>query len=167
MKQIVNEYEQTPELLKNYYKLVSQSRFVFIGIVLVLFIASFIINLINNSVELVPTILGFAAFIILIGALIYNINKTAQITYERIEEQTNGKKFKIKVIIKENDINLSTNIKENDSNFKIENIKKVKESKELFVLITKTKLGIILKKDSFTKGNLEDLKQLIKKYKGR
>ena len=167
MKQIVNEYEQTPELLKNYYKLVSQSRFVFIGIVLVLFIASFIINLINNSVELVPTILGFAAFIILIGALIYNINKTAQITYERIEEQTNGKKFKIKVIIKENDINLSTNIKENDSNFKIENIKKVKESKELFVLITKTKLGIILKKDSFTKGNLEDLKQLIKQYKGR
>lgn len=167
MKQIVNEYEQTPELLKNYYKLVSQSRFIFIGAVLLLFLITFILNLINNSVQLVPTILGFAAFIIVIGSLIYSINQTAKITYERIEEQTKGKKFKIKVVVDKNKIKLSTNIKENDSNFEIENIKKVKENKELFVLITKTKLGIIFKKDSFTKGNLEDLKQLIKKYKGR
>ena len=54
---------------------------------------------------------------------------------------------------------------DNDTNIEFKNIEKVIKTKNYYILVSKAKLGIALKKDSFIKGTANEFEKFLKQKK--
>lgn len=75
-----------------------------------------------------------------------------------------GKPRTLKILIHEKDISIFINSEKNVS-VEFKDIEKIIETKNYYILISKVKSEIALKKDGFIKGSSKEFKQLLKQQK--
>ena len=78
-------------------------------------------------------------------------------------KDTNNTEMKMRVTITEKKITLENLTIKGKEETDTKDIKKIKEKKDVICLILKDKLALLLKKDSFTKGDIETLYKIIEK----
>lgn len=161
-----NTLSYTKEYYKEYYKYMCFKRpgIIIIDIILginfvisilaIMFPKLMLLN-INKAISNISTV----SILILCQIYVFINNKNTQ--YNRDLEKNNGNLIEVEVLITEEDINVSTNYDES-INIKLGNIKKVIRTKNYYILETKEKLRIILKRDGFVKGNVKQFEQFLK-----
>ena len=90
--------------------------------------------------------------------------KNVNLAYNRDLEINNGNDIEIKLVITEDDINISNNLKKN-TNIEFKNIQKVIKTKKYYILVSKANLTVALKKDSFIKGKADEFEKFLKQKK--
>lgn len=161
-----NTLSYTKEYYKEYYKYMCFKRpgIIIIDIILginfvisilaIMFPKLMLLN-INKAISNISTV----SILILCQIYVFINNKNTQ--YNRDLEKNNGNLIEVEVLITEEDINVSTNYDES-INIKLGNIKKAIRTKNYYILETKEKLRIILKRDGFVKGNVKQFEQFLK-----
>lgn len=95
---------------------------------------------------------------------IYIYVKNVNLAYNRDLERNKGKATQIKLLVTKDNIKISSNLN-NDTNIEFKNIEKVIKTKNYYILVTKAKLGIAFKKDSFVKGTEKEFEEFLKQKK--
>lgn len=162
-----NQFTHTKEYYSEYYKYIQLKSPLmliintilgigFIIAILSMIFPKFIVMDIANITGNILTVL----IILCIELYIFYRNK--DMAYNRDLERNKGNPIEIKLLITENTINISSIIEES---IEIANIEKVIKTKNYYILISKAKLSIALKKDGFTKGTAEQFEEFLKRKK--
>ena len=156
---IVNEYIYEENLLQEFYKLHLRTK---------VFLILILLTLISTITSFIEKDLEFAIFsliVTVIGLFYYFIFPTilSKITYRNFMKDTNNTEMKMRVTITEKKITLENLTIKGKEETDTKDIKKVEEKKDVICLILKDKLALLLKKDSFTKGDIETLYKIIEK----
>jgi hypothetical protein len=110
-------------------------------------------------------VMGIFVFVLMIVS--YHSQVKAMV--QRDKEMSGGKPLCCEISVSENEITLSA--LESRSSVAMSNIKSAFETENYIVVLTKARLMFIFKKDSFTKGNLDDFIAFLKergiKVKGK
>ena len=164
-----NKYTCTKNYYKEYYKYSYFKKPIMI-ILNILLSINFIINLFFiifpqlSNIDIHTAQLYIANALVIVCIEIYIYIKNVNLAYNRDLERNNGNDIEIKLIINEDDINISNNL-EKDTNIEFKNVQKVIKTKNYYILMSKAKLGIALKKDSFIKGTANEFEKFLKQKK--
>lgn len=108
-----------------------------------------------------------SAFILLLHLFIYR--RTLKLTMDREKEVNGGEPLELHTTVMENSIACRTKIDAPEVAYS--SIKKVIQTKNLIIVVTKAKLAFIMSKDGFTRGTPEALLQFFRdkglKVKGK
>lgn len=160
-----NQYTRTKDCYSEYYK-----HFYFATPILIVFHILFAIifalavlsilfpNVFPMEDGLKATYICLPVFLISLQAC--RFFKSRRLAYSRDLEQNKGKAIETKISITENEIRLTTDL--TNMNVELATIKKVIQTKNYFVLASKAKIGYIIKKDGFTKGDSGQFKLFLK-----
>lgn len=164
-----NQFIYTKDYYREFYKGIYLKKTIVIILNIILCI-SFITNLLlmifpklgtqdsNTSMVNIATIL--VIWCIQIYVYITKVNSE----YNRELEKNKGKCNEIRLLVTEEGINISTSL-ESNVNIEFKNIEKVIKTKNYYMLLTKDKLGIALKKDGFVKGTAKEFEKFIREKK--
>lgn len=164
-----NKYICTKSYYKEYYKYSYFKKPIMI-ILNTILIISFVINVLNvifprlsNADSYTPK-LYIANVLVILCIEMYIYIKNINLAYNRDLEINNGNDIEIKLVITEDDINISNNLKKN-TNIEFKNIQKVIKTKKYYILVSKANLTVALKKDSFIKGKADEFEKFLKQKK--
>ncbi len=164
-----NKYICTKSYYKEYYKYSYFKKPIMI-ILNTILIISFVINVLNvifprlsNADSYTPK-LYIANVLVILCIEMYIYIKNINLAYNRDLEINNGNDIEIKLVITEDDINISNNLKKN-TNIEFKNIQKVIKTKNYYILVSKANLTVALKKDSFIKGTADEFEKFLKQKK--
>lgn len=87
--------------------------------------------------------------------------RSKDVEYKRELEKNNGNPTEVELSITEENIDILLNHEKN-INIKFDNIAKVIRTKSYYILVSKAKLNIAFKKDSFTQGTEKEFEQFLK-----
>lgn len=164
-----NQFIYTKDYYKEYYKYICFKKPVIL-IIDIIFGISFIISILSmifpNLVVLDTNtaMSNIATVLILLCFQIYIFFRNKNLAYNRDLERNDGNPIEAKLLITEESINIVTNYEKN-VNIEFANIEKVIRMKNYYILVTKAKSKITLKKDSFTIGTAKQFEQFLKKKK--
>ncbi len=164
-----NEYICTKKYYKEYY-IYSYLKKPIIIILNILLSINFITNLFFiifpqlSNIDINTAQLYIVNVLVILCIEIYIYIKNVNLAYNKDLERNNGNDIEIKLVINEDDIKISNSL-EKDINIGFKNIQKVIKTKNYFILLSKAKLGIALKKDSFIKGTVNEFEKLLKQKK--
>jgi len=164
-----NEIVCDRDVYKEYYKKICFRR-PFAITVLVFFGTCFfasIFLLINQSCSIItssqnlksiPESIYFYSvlFPLFLALRIWQYFRIVKISLARDMEMNNGKTRELLRIVTPEKIEIACNADESKISYHWSSVKKVIETKNLIILLTEAKMGIIFKKDGFTKGTYED-----------
>ncbi|MBO6062113.1 MAG: YcxB family protein [Clostridia bacterium] len=108
-----------------------------------------------------------AVLIVILSALVLLvIELDARRTWKQMQEQSGGKDINCRIVFTDEKAeNTSTGV-EGRVQLNYADIKTVRKSRSLVILITKARLGHILRRDSFTVGNEPEFLEFIKERRG-
>lgn len=86
------------------------------------------------------------------------------LAYRRDLERNQGNPIQIKLLISEENINIYT-MPNNNTTLEFINIERVIKTKNYYILMSKAKLWVAVKKDAFTKGTTEQFEKFLKQKK--
>ncbi len=163
-----NKYECTKECIKEVYQYINfRARPIMTAIDIIIIINLFIsiLSLIfpkwhlrNNDIEDYIAV-GITLMILVIHIGTYLEQKSMH--YKRMLEMNGGKIQEINILVTDKEVSLLD--KSGGANhIEWTNITKSKETKNYYILITKTNLCIQLKKDGFTKGTAKQFEDFLK-----
>lgn len=160
-----NQFIRTKDYYKEYYRGIYLKKPIILIFNIILSI-SFITNLLlmifpklgtqNSNTSLV----NIATILIILCIQIYVYISNVNLEYNRELERNKGNCNEIRLLITEDGINISTNL-ESNVNIEFKNIGKVIKTKNYYILLTKAKLGIALKKDGFIKGTAKEFEKFL------
>lgn len=104
---------------------------------------------------------SIASVLIILCIEIYVYIRNVNLTYNRDLERNKGNTIKIKLLVTENNIKISSDLAK-ETRIEFENIEKVIKTKNYYILVSKAKLGIAFKKDGFIKGTAEKFEIFLK-----
>lgn len=110
------------------------------------------------------TILNIFLDIFILSLPIYMYIRNKKLAYERDLERNQGSPIQIKLLISEESINICTMPNKNTS-VEFVNIERVIKTKNYYIFISKAKLWVAVKKDSFSKGTLGQFEEFLKEKK--
>lgn len=157
MKKIENEYTYDFKMIKKFYEVNMQTKLFLVLLVLVL------LSTISSFTEKDFSFGLFSLIILILGCIYYFILPLflAKLSYSKLLEQNKEKNIRLRVTITEKEIILENITSKITEKYKLENLKKVRERKDVICLITKEKVGILLSKDGFKSGSKEELYSII------
>ncbi len=164
-----NKFMYTKDYYNEYYKYICFKRPCML-VVEIIFIVNFIISILSMIfpkliiLDINTAMANIATLLILLCFQFYIFYKNKNLEYNRDLEKNNGNLIEVELLITEEEINIYTNHIEN---MKFSNIEKAVKTKNYYILVSKTKLRIALKKDSFTKGTAKQFEQFLKQKKLR
>lgn len=164
-----NSYICTKKFYKEYYRGIYFKKPIMI-ILNIILIISFVINMLSiifpqlSSIDNYIIQTSIASALIIICIEIYAYNKNVYLSYNKDLERNKGNAIEIKMVITEDSIDIINDIGRN-TNIEFKNIEKVIKTKNYYILVSKAKLGISVKKDSFVKGTLKEFEELLKQKK--
>ena len=113
----------------------------------------------------INTALGNIATLPIIFCLqFYVFFRNKELAYNRDLETNKGSPIEIKLSITENSINILRGL-DQAINIELINIEKVVKTKNYYILVSKAKLAISLKKDSFINGTAKQFEEFLKQKK--
>ena len=125
-----------------------------LGIILIISVIS-IINPNFFEINFYRALINIGVVLLFLLAQIGGFFENKNIRYKQDLEANNGKPIEEDILITNENI-ISENIKIN-----FNSIKKAKETKKIFILITKQQNIIVLKKDGFTKGTAREFEEFL------
>lgn len=157
----INSYTMTKEVLREFHWRASRFRLVFIlmATALVMVCAATIPGLISGEGK--QQIFLLVMVLICCGLMAFSYFFTVNMNWKRVSEQANGKPVRAIIsFTEENAVNETEGL---DSRVVLEyaSVKKVIVTKNLIILMTRARLGHILRRDSFTKGAEEEFMKFI------
>lgn len=161
-----NEFTCTKDYYREYYRYINLKKPLTIIINIILSI-SLIIGVVamtfpNLFIQDIETAMANIASVLIIWCVqIYVIFRNRNLAYSRDLEINNGKPVKMKLLITENSINIITN-SETKANIELTSIERVVRTKNYYILVSKSKLGISLKKNGFIKGTMGEFEKFLK-----
>lgn len=167
-----NQLIYTKQYYKEYYEYICFKKPTVL-IVDIIFSISFIISIIsmifpklviidvNTAMANIATLLILLFFQIY---LLYLFFRNKNLAYNRDLERNNDNPIQVELLITEETVTVCTNCEKN-INIEFSNIEKVVRTKNYYILVSKSKLHIPLKKDGFTKGTAKQFEQFLKQKK--
>ncbi len=108
--------------------------------------------------------LYIANVLVILCVEIYIYIKNVNLAYNRDLERNKGKSIQIKLLVTKDNINVLSDL-EKGTNIEFKNIEKAIKTKNYYILVSKAKLGIAFKKDSFVKETAEEFEKFLKQKK--
>lgn len=164
-----NQLIYTKQYYKEYYEYICFKKPTVL-IVDIIFSISFIISIISMifpklAIIYVNTAMAnIATLLILLFFQIYLFFRNKNLAYNRDLERNNDNPIQVELLITEETVTVCTNC-ENNINIEFSNIEKVVRTKNYYILVSKSKFHIPLKKDGFTKGTAKQFEQFLKQKK--
>lgn len=161
-----NQFICTKDYYKEFYKYICFKRPIMITINIILSI-NFIVSILSM---IFPELIvldantakaNIATVLIILCLQIYVFFRNKNLAYNRALEINKGNPTEVKISITEKDITVFTNLEKN-MNIEFENIEKAIETKNYYILMSKAKLAVVLKKDAFIKGTEKEFKEFLK-----
>lgn len=162
----LNQFICTKDYYKEYYEYIYFKKPVMVIITIILSI-NFIISLLSivfpkwNLLDTITAEVNIATVLIVLCIQIYTFFRNKNLAYNRSLEGNQGKPIEVKLFITEKGISIYAD-SEKDKNIDFTNIEKTIQTKNYYILITKAKLAIALKKDGFHKGTAKEFKEFLK-----
>lgn len=161
-----NQFVCTKDYYNEFYKYICFKKPIMIIINIILSI-SLIVNILSiifprvflsndNMAEV-----NIATILIILCIEIYVFFRNKNLAYSRAIERGKGSPIEIKLIITEKDINIFIN-SEKDMDIEFKNIEKTVETKNYYILLSKAKRAITIKKDGFIKGTENEFREFLK-----
>lgn len=162
-----NQYTCTKEYYKEYYRYTYFRKPIIVIINIILSI-SFVIGILsimfpniivldNNMAEA-----NIATALIALCFQIYVFVRNKNLAYDRDLEKNKGNPIEVKILIMDDNIHIFANSNK-DINIEFTNIEKVIKAKNYYILVTKAKLYIALKKDGFVNGTTIQFEKFLNK----
>lgn len=164
-----NSYICTKKFYKEYYRGIYFKKPIMI-ILNIILIISFVINVLSiifpqlSNIDIHTEQLYIANVLVILCIEIYIYIKKVNLAYNKDLERNNGNDIEVKLVINEENIKILDNL-ENDTNIEFKNIEKLIKTKNYYILVSKAKLGIALKKDGFIKGTANEFEEFLKQKK--
>lgn len=164
-----NQFIYTKEYYKEYYQYTCFKRPIMLAINIILSI-NFIISLLSimfpqlNALDANMAGANITTVLIIICLQIYVYFKSKKRAYKKSFELNEGKPRILKILINEKGISIFLNSEKNIS-VEFKDMEKIIETKNYYILISKAKSVIALKKDGFIVGNPDEFKQFLRKQK--
>lgn len=164
-----NQFICTKDYYKEYYKYICFKKTIMVIINIILSI-NFIVSILSIIFPKLVVLdvnmaeANIATVLIILCLQIYVFFRNKNLAYNRTLERNKGNPIEVKLLITEKDINIFTN-SEKDINIEFANIEKAIETKNYYILVSKAKLAIALKKDGFIKGTTKEFKEFLKQKK--
>lgn len=161
-----NQFICTKDYYKEFYKYICFKRPIIITINIILSI-SFIVSILSMIfpefivLDANTAKANIATVLIILCLQIYVFFRNKNLAYNRALERNKGNPMEVRLSITEKDMNIFTN-SEKDMNIEFANIEKTIETKDYYILVSKAKLAIALKKDAFIKGTANEFKEFLK-----
>lgn len=161
-----NQFICTKDYYKEFYKYNCFKRPIIITINIILSI-SFLVSILSM---IFPKLIvldantakaNIATVLIILCLQIYVFFRNKTLAYNRALERNKGNPMEVRLSITEKDIRIFTN-SEKDMNIELANIEKAIETKDYYILVSKAKLAIALKKDAFIKGTENEFKEFLR-----
>lgn len=162
-----NKFICTKDYYTEYYKYIYFKKPLIIIINLILCIGL----LINVLSIIFPDLLmenfetsvaNIASILVIWCVEIYVFVRNKDLAYKKDLEKNKGNPTEMQIVVTKEDIDVYTNT-EKISNIDFKNIEKTVKTKNYYILISKAKLGIALKKDGFTKGTQNQFEEFLRK----
>lgn len=164
-----NQFICTKDYYKEYYKYICFKKPIMLIINIILSI-SFIVSILSMifprlvALDATTAEANIATVLIILCLQVYVFFRNKNLAYNRALERNKGNPMEVKISITEKDINIFTN-SDKDMNIEFTNIEKTIETKNYYILVSKAKLAIALKKDGFIKGTANQFKEFLKQKK--
>lgn len=164
-----NQLIYTKQYYKEYYEYICFKKPTVL-IVDIIFSISFIISIISMIfpklviIDVNTAMANIATLLILLFFQIYLFFRNKNLAYNRDLERNNDNPIKVELLITEETVTVCTNCEKN-INIEFSNIEKVVRTKNYYILVSKSKFHIPLKKDGFTKGTAKQFEQFLKQKK--
>lgn len=164
-----NQFICTKDYYKEYYKYICFKRPIMLTINIILSI-SLIVNILSMIFPKLVVLdanmaeANIVTVLIILCFQVYVFFRNKNLAYNRALERNKGNPMEVKLSITEKDINIFTN-SEKYMNIEFTNIEKIIETKNYYILVSKAKLTIALKKDGFIKGTANEFKEFLKQKK--
>lgn len=164
-----NSYICTKKFYKEYYRGIYFKKPIII-ILNIILIISFVINVLSiifpqlSNIDIHTAQLYIANVLVILCIEIYIYIKKVNLAYNKDLERNNGNDIEVKLVINEENIKILDNL-ENDTNIEFKNIEKLIKTKNYYILVSKAKLGIALKKDGFIKDTVNEFEEFLKQKK--
>lgn len=164
-----NQLIYTKQYYKEYYEYICFKKPTVL-IVDIIFSISFIISIISMIfpklviIDVNTAMANITTLLILLFFQIYLFFRNKNLAYNRDLERNNDNPIQVELLITEETVTVCTNCEKN-INIEFSNIEKVVRTKNYYILVSKSKLHIPLKKDGFTKGTAKQFEQLLKQKK--
>ena len=164
-----NQLIYTKQYYKEYYEYICFKKPTVL-IVDIIFSISFIISIISMMfpklviIDVNTAMANIATLLILLFFQIYLFFRNKNLAYNRDLERNNDNPIKVELLITEETVTVCTNCEKN-INIEFSNIEKVVRTKNYYILVSKSKFHIPLKKDGFTKGTAKQFEQFLKQKK--
>ena len=108
------------------------------------------------------SVANIASILVIWCVEIYVFVRNKDLAYKKDLEKNKGNPTEMQIVVTKEDIDVYTNT-EKISNIDFKNIEKTVKTKNYYILISKAKLGIALKKDGFTKGTQNQFEEFLRK----
>lgn len=161
-----NQFTYTKDYYNEYYKYICfKSPVIFI--IEIIYGISFIISILSiilpqlGIMDIGTAVVNIDTLLIILCLQIYVFFRSKDVEYKRELEKNNGNPTEVELSITEENINILLNHEKN-INIKFDNIAKVIRTKSYYILVSKAKLNIAFKKDSFTQGTEKEFEQFLK-----
>lgn len=164
-----NQLIYTKQYYKEYYEYICFKKPTVL-IVDIIFSISFIISIISMIfpklviIDVNTAMANIATLLILLFFQIYLFFRNKNLAYNRDLERNNDNPIQVELLITEETVTVCTNCEKN-INIEFSNIEKVVRTKNYYILVSKSKFHIPLKKDGFTKGTAKQFEQFLKQKK--
>lgn len=164
-----NQLIYTKQYYKEYYEYICFKKPTVL-IVDIIFSISFIISIISMIfpklviIDINTAMANIATLLILLFFQIYLFFRNKNLAYNRDLERNNDNPIQVELLITEETVTVCANCEKN-INIEFSNIEKVVRTKNYYILASKSKLHIPLKKDGFTKGTAKQFEQFLKQKK--
>lgn len=163
-----NVYVRDENVMKEYLRrmlLLGPSAFISYGL-----IAFLLVNLISLWIWIGYFATSYLFGAVFIAAMYFFIYwRTLKLTMDREQEVNGGEPLELHTTVMENSIACRTRVDAPEVAYS--SIKKVIQTKNLIIVVTKAKLAFIMTKDGFTRGTAEELLQFFRnkglKVKGK
>ena len=160
-----NKYMCTKDYYKEYYKnfYFKKPSMIIINVILSI---SFVINMLCiifpklNGFDTDSAILNVGSILILICIEVYVYFKNLNGWYNIEQEIYKNKTIEKRILITDNEINIYTN-SDKIASVELKNIERTIKTKNYYIIITKSKLGIAIKKNGFVNGTLEEFEKFV------
>jgi len=164
-----NQFICTKDYYKEYYKYIYFKKPIILIINIILSI-NFIVSILSMIFPKLVVLdantakANIATVLIVLCLQVYIFLRNKNLAYNRALERNKGNPMEVKLLIAEKDINIFINSKK-DMSIEFTNIEKVIETKNYYILVSKAKQAISLKKDGFIKGTSKEFKEFLKQKK--
>ena len=161
-----NQFICTKDYYKEYYKYICFKKPIMITINIILSI-SFIVSILSMIFPKIVVLdanmaeANIATVLIILCLQVYVFFRNKNLAYNKALEKNNGNPMEVKLANTEKNINIFIN-SEKDMNIEFTNIEKTIETKNYYILVSKAKLAIALKKDGFIKGTANEFEEFLK-----